>query len=459
MLIVETVDIEIIQNIHKQIYLEKFPIDSMVAKEKKGYKLLKYVFKDRDELIGYCIVIDKREEKNLHAWVGGILPQCQGKGYFSEFYDWLIKKGENLEYLSITGNTDNFKHNMIRMMIKKGFYIIAVSKTNYGDGTKINMKYEIHERRALRIILTTKCNYNCFFCHHEGIAERITEDLSIPSLERILAQARRLCVREITLTGGEPTILFDRIEYTLKYCNSWNDKPHIKIVTNGSLLTMKMIQRLNYQGKLTINLSVHAIDDETKCLISEKNISKALLKEIIKNLNDKEIDVRFNSTVLKQINNQGEIENIIRFAIENNVYKINFMELLVRKDQKKLHKFYTSADEIEEKLVSVISKFGEIYATYSNEKKRIYKIKRGHRRYEISIYRLSCRCGCKKCKKNNDITIDPQGYGHPCYLEPDAIAGNAVESLKELIKQCDNFILQHHNDYSKDKLYWGESID
>lgn len=456
MFIVETEDIDIIENIHKKIYLEKFPIDSMMSKEKRGYKLLKYIIEDQNKLVGYCIVINKKEEKNLHAWVGGVLPQYQGKGYFSEFYDWLIKKGENLEYLTITGNTDNFKHNMIRMMIKKGFYIVAVSETNYGDGIKINMKYEIHEGRTLRIILTTKCNYNCFFCHHEGIAEQSTEDLSIPSLERILVQARRMCVKEITLTGGEPTMLFDRIQYTLKYCNSWDNKPHIKIVTNGSLLTTKMIGKLNYKGKLTINLSVHAIGDRTRCLISKNNSSNVSLKKLIKGLRDKGINVRFNSIILNQINNQDEMENIIRFAIENNVYKINFMELLVTKSQEQLHKFYISVDEIEKKLRSVVLKFGEICATDLNEKKRVYKIRNGNKVYEISVYRLSCRCGCKDCKKNNDITIDPKGYGHPCYLEPNVIAGNAVESLEDLIKYCDDFVLQRHNDYSENKLYWGE---
>ena len=391
----------------------------------------------------------------MHAWVGGILPSSQGKGYFSEFYDWLITFAEVNGYKSITGNTDNYKSNIIRMMLKKGFYITTVKEGQYGDGIKICMKYDIYPPRSLRISLTTACNLKCFFCHHEGIVEENSQ-ITIPEIERILTQARRLRVNEITLTGGEPTVVFEKMLFVLKYCGSWDRKPHIKIVTNGSLWTPEMINELNYKGKLTVNLSVHSIDvEKNRCIVGE-TIDKSIYDGVISGIKRKKIDLRINSTILKGINsNKQSLSDIIKFSIDNNVDRVNLMELLVTKKQYELQKYYMSFENIDYELNCALMEFGDYEIVQSSNKKKTYRLSSFGKKIDISIYRLSCRCGCENCNENNDITISATAKAHPCYLEPEIVVGDAIVSLEKTINECDVFIKNKDKNFSRNILYWG----
>ena len=456
MVVREVENLELIKKIHKEMYTNEFPMESMISKEKRGYNMLKYEFWDEDKIVGYCVVTDKEREKNLHAWVGGTIPTYQGKGYFSQFYDWLIELGHKKKYETITGNTDNYKFNMIRMMVKKGFYITSVDKTEYGDGVKIHLRYDIHEPRSIRLSLTTACNLNCFFCHHEGIQENKIQNISIPEIERILTQARRINISEITLTGGEPFLEPDKIAYILRYCSSWDKPPLIKIVTNGTLITKEIIEKLRYKGELHINLSIHSGDPDNICKIVGKEVKLEKYKDLISELNKKGIPVRINSTVVKGINDSiDEMRSLIEFALKTKVSGINFMELLVTKEQKGFHKYYISNEEIENNLKKSIEMWNHKLIK-KNSKKTTYEINIDGFTLNSSVYRLSCRCGCRNCIKNNDITISSTGKGHPCYLEPEISIGNALENLESLIEQCDDFIEKRENSFSQNLLYWGE---
>ena len=460
MIIKEVQNINLILEVHKKIYLNPFPLKSLESKKERGNNIINYEFWEDNIVIGYCIIIDKKEEKTLHAWVGGIIPQFQGKGYFSEFYDWLKELGKSKKYKYITGNTDNYKFNIIRMMIKKGFYILSTGKSNYGDGIKIYLRYDICEERSIRLSLTSKCNLNCFFCHHEGIQSKKTNKISIPEIERILCQARRLGINEITLTGGEPFLELDKIIFILKYCSSWDKLPVIKIVTNSTLITKEAIDSLKYKGQLKINLSLHSIKNNVNNLILGKDILLENYKTIIKELIKKDLTLRINTTLLKDINSGlNDIKELLEFLLELGVKKLNLIELLITKEQENLYKYYLSNEEIEKILIDSISGIGKYELQLKNEKKIIYKIFIKEKELEVSIYRLSCRCGCKECYKNNDITIGSEAKGYPCYLEPNFSVGNALESLEVLINQCDTFTKSKDDSFSKNFLYWGDKND
>ena len=67
-MVIKLVDtMENIRVIHKQIYMNNFPEESLKSKEIRGLNVLKYEFWDEDKIIGYCTVVDKKSEKCLHA--------------------------------------------------------------------------------------------------------------------------------------------------------------------------------------------------------------------------------------------------------------------------------------------------------------------------------------------------------------------------------------------------------
>lgn len=142
MTIREVKDVNIILPLHKEIFGMDFPMESYYKKKKK-YNLLIYVYDEDSMLLGYSIVVDQADEKNLYAWYGGVLPEEQGKGITRNFFDWLIQLAEEKCYDSVTVATSNLRPHMLVLAIKRGFDIVDVKRRVEGEGNKIYFKYKI----------------------------------------------------------------------------------------------------------------------------------------------------------------------------------------------------------------------------------------------------------------------------------------------------------------------------
>ena len=90
MIIKEIQDINIIIPLHVEIFGKAFPISSYYKKCKTN-KLYIFVYEEDSDLIGYSIIVDQNQEKNMYAWYGGVLPKFQGKGITQIFFENLIE--------------------------------------------------------------------------------------------------------------------------------------------------------------------------------------------------------------------------------------------------------------------------------------------------------------------------------------------------------------------------------
>lgn len=59
--------------------------------------------------------------------------------------------------------------------------------------------------RYLRVIVTNKCNLNCFFCHREGIKSH-EQKLSLEQLLACIEILTNIGIMKVKFIGGEPTI-------------------------------------------------------------------------------------------------------------------------------------------------------------------------------------------------------------------------------------------------------------
>lgn len=449
-----------VQKLHPLIFPDPFPTESCKRKMEKGETLLPVVFYDKDVPVGYGIVMDKQQERILHAWVGGVLPAFQHEGIISAFYRWLIELAEQKNYRFIEGNTDNYKPAMIKTLVSHGFDIIGVSSTTYGDGHKIHMRYTVHPPVKLRISITNSCNLECFFCHHEGICSEHVRPMSIPNLELLLIQAKKRNATEITITGGEPFICPEIISYILHYCSFWKNPPLIKIITNGMLLSEEAVQSLaSYSGKLKVHLSIHSISEETAKKIYGKRFSLHQLENSVVLLRKYQIPFRINCTVLNGLNSSPEqIKMLIDYAIKHEAQALHFMELLITQEQKALHHFYYSSNQISCSLQETISSNFSILDFQENAKKKVYHIqnRQNGKKISVSVYRLSCRSGCQNCAEENDITIGSDFQCYPCYLQPEKTCGNALHSLEKAVSERDYFLQAQDSQYAEKTLFWGE---
>lgn len=443
--------------IHKDIFGEDFPIESFQKKIKLGCPLHKIGFYEGEILAGYCIVIPNEEKSSLHAWVGGVLPAFQGRGFFSQFYDWLIQWARTSGYQYVTGNTDNYKPNMLTLLIKKGFDIVGVEDTAYGDGTKILFRYKVCTPVSLRISITSSCNLQCFFCHHEGIALTGGKRLQISQIERILIQAKKNGINEITITGGEPALYPEGVKFILQYCSGWSNPPAIKIATNGLLWSEQQLCDMSrYKGKLDFHVSCHSLDATSMGKICGHSVSSDHYSWLFYYLKQYEIAYRINATVLKGLNDSPEaMIELIDFCFAHHIPKIHFMELLVTKGQKRLHKYYISFSDIVAAALGVLPKTYDISLEFESEKKRTYTVSCGAENLSVTFYRLTCRTDCCHCLTDNDVRIGADGMIYPCYMDG-MTCGNAVESLSGSLNARKKFLSCRDPAFGAECLYWGD---
>ena len=196
-----------VPRLHREIFGEDFPYESYREKL-KFHKVYIYVYYEDVNAIGYSLVIDQAEEKNLYAWYGGLLPAYQGNGLTSQFFDMMVEKARDFGYKSISLATTNARPNMLRLAIKYGFDIVDVKKRDTGEENKIYFKFFVHESvEELEIAL-----------NQDG------RKTPLADIERMLVRAYKSNCSKIYLTN----VLYDEdiatIKYVIAYCKKFMRK-------------------------------------------------------------------------------------------------------------------------------------------------------------------------------------------------------------------------------------------
>lgn len=182
-------------------------------------------------------------------------------------------------------------------------------------------------KRELRLLLTSECNYNCFFCHREGVNPNSNKEAFIADDYAFLYD---ICNEiypsdRVTISGGEPLIRNDIGEILTLFRSK---KVKLTLVTNGSLL--KKNCELISKNVDRINISLHTLDCNVYKEITKTNV-KALEKTIdgiiALSQTGNMISIRFNITLVKGVNDDHKVlNNLIDFAQKVGA-SIKFIEL------------------------------------------------------------------------------------------------------------------------------------
>jgi cyclic pyranopterin phosphate synthase len=107
----------------------------------------------------------------------------------------------------------------------------------------------------LRLILTSKCNLDCFYCHNEGQAKGSAFfpsdlfDIVVDSLENS-------GVQEVTLSGGEPLLHPNTVDMVARLRAAG---PRVTVVSNGLLLDRALAQQLSDAGLSKFRLGIDSL--------------------------------------------------------------------------------------------------------------------------------------------------------------------------------------------------------
>jgi cyclic pyranopterin phosphate synthase len=257
---------------------------------------------------------------------------------------------------------------------------------------------------SFRIVVTMRCNYNCIFCHREGLTGLDRAEVLTPDDYRYLAYvSRKLGIVYFKITGGEPLLRRDTPDI-IKGIREYSKE--VSLTTNGYFLK-NLAGKLADAGLDRVNVSVHSLNDEVYQAITRTRGSVKLILEGIEQALDHGIKVKLNFLAMKI--NLGEFEKIIEYASSKGV-DVNVIELIPLGTP---HHVYleqrTSLDPIIEKLHRVSSNI-----TISNFQNRpIYTLPSGIKVNVIKGYGNPDLCA--RCTR---LRLTPEGWIKTCiFLE------------------------------------------
>lgn len=104
---------------------------------------------------------------------------------------------------------------------------------------------------GLHFELTNQCNLRCTHCYNIEYLESSDDDIDVTTIKKIIDKSLELGCRDIGFSGGEPFMRKDIMEL-ITYAK---DHP-IHILTNGMLISQKIIDQLNAIKNLLIEFRI-----------------------------------------------------------------------------------------------------------------------------------------------------------------------------------------------------------
>ena len=269
---------------------------------------------------------------------------------------------------------------------------------------------------SLRITLTNRCNVNCLYCHHDGMVKS-KDEMTADELYTICKIAKKIGVRKIRLSGGEPLLKKDIVEIVERIASL--DFKDISMTTNGILLE-KYAQDLKDAGLDRVNVSLDTLNRETFEFITKKDYLEDAKNGILKAVEVGLYPVKINMVIMKDIN-QDEIDDMFEFCKEHGIV-LQLIELIESEscdDDKFSEDYHYKLDDIESELADIADDVREREFMQGRKK---YYIDGG----EIEVVKPVDNA--KFCAKCSRLRITPDGKIKPCLLRND----NLVELISHV---------------------------
>ena len=260
---------------------------------------------------------------------------------------------------------------------------------------------------SLRITITNRCNVNCIYCHHDGMKSSKNE-MTPDEIHKISQIAKRIGVRKMRLSGGEPLVRKDIVEIVSKI-NSVGFKD-ISMTTNGIFLE-RYAKDLKEAGLDRVNVSLDTLNPETYEFITTKDYLESAKKGILKSVEVGLYPVKINMVIMKGIN-EHEVKDMFKFCKENNMV-LQLIELIESEncdDDKFSAEYHYKLDMLEERLADIADDVKEREFMQGRKK---YYINGG----EIEVVKpVDNSKFCANCTR---LRVTPDGKIKPCLLRND----------------------------------------
>ncbi len=275
----------------------------------------------------------------------------------------------------------------------------------------------------LRLSVTDRCDFRCIYCMPEknNFFYPKSELLTLDQLKSISDILIMLGIQKIRITGGEPLIRKDIIEF-LEYISTKKRNKELKeilLTTNGSQLK-KYSKKISKFGVRRINVSLDTLIPEKFNFVTKGGDLKKILEGIFE-AQSVGLEVKINTVLLKKFN-EDEIVKMVEWCSFHG-FKQSFIEVMPVGELKvKRSSQYFPVSQAKE---IIKNKFGlEKSPIKTNGPSRYFKTKK----FQNTIGFIS-PISNNFCADCNRIRVTSNGILYPCLGE------NSSIDLKKLINK------------------------
>ncbi|TKX77129.1 radical SAM protein, partial [Halorubrum sp. SD626R] len=183
------------------------------------------------------------------------------------------------------------------------------------------------EVTGVRISLTDRCNFDCVYCHNEGLGdtrgpmEPSESEMSADDVVRFLEVVEGYGVDSVKFTGGEPMLRQDLEEIIERTPESME----VSMTTNGTFLPGRAAD-LKAAGLDRVNVSQDALDPEDFAEVTKSGAYERVL-EGVKAAVDAGLDpVKLNMVVFSHT--AGYVEEMVEHVADNEGLQLQLIEYM-----------------------------------------------------------------------------------------------------------------------------------
>jgi cyclic pyranopterin phosphate synthase len=183
------------------------------------------------------------------------------------------------------------------------------------------------ELRGVRVSLTDRCNFDCVYCHNEGLGDTRgpmaprENELSADEVVRFLEVAAEYGVESVKFTGGEPMLRDDLEEIVART----PEVMEASMTTNGTYLPGRA-EDLRAAGLERVNVSQDALEPEAFARITESGAYERVLEGVEAAVEAGLDPVKLNMVVFEHT--AGYVEGMVDHVADESALRLQLIEYM-----------------------------------------------------------------------------------------------------------------------------------
>jgi cyclic pyranopterin phosphate synthase len=183
------------------------------------------------------------------------------------------------------------------------------------------------EVTGVRVSLTDRCNFDCVYCHNEGLGDTRgpmaprDHEMTADEVVRFLKVAEEFDVDAVKFTGGEP-LLREDVEEIVRRTPA---EMETSMTTNGTMLPGRA-QALADAGLDRVNVSQDAVDPDVFAEVTQTGAYDAVIEGVEAALDAGLAPVKLNMVVFEQT--AGYVPEMVDHVAENEGLRLQLIEYM-----------------------------------------------------------------------------------------------------------------------------------